>query len=134
MMNFEALSPTNFTQCNAPTTLLSRADLKRRWRCGSHAFFQRAEADGLLIARRYARTIGYRWEDVWNFEGGQPKSELLDAYRADLLKPEELALMCPLRPKTLILKASDGEIPHRRVGRFVRFVPVEAQRWLESWS
>lgn len=52
--------------------LLSRADLLRRWRCGSHAFFQRAEADGLLVARRNAGRPAYRWHDVWDFEGGQP--------------------------------------------------------------
>ena len=114
--------------------LLSRADLKRRWRCGSHSFFRRAEADGLLIARRYARTVGYSWKDVWNFEGGQPETELLEAYRADLLTPDELASMCPMQPNTLILKASNGEIPHRRVGRFIRFVPYEAERWLRNWS
>ena len=114
--------------------LLSRADLKRRWQCGSHAFFQRAETDGLLIACRNARTLGYRWTDVWEFEGGQPEPELFDAYHADLITPHDLALMCPLQPKTLTLKASGGEIPHRRVGRFIRFVPLEATKWLESWS
>jgi len=114
--------------------ILSRADLQRRWQCGSASFFQRAEVDGLLIARRYARTVGYFWKDVWSFEGGQPKTELLEAYRADLLTPDELASMCPMQPKTLIRKATAGRIPHRRVGRAIRFVPYEAERWLKNWS
>jgi len=114
--------------------LMSRSDLQQRWRCGSHAFFQRAEADGLLIARRHGGRPGYRWNDVWDFEGGLPPKGLEAAYRADLITPGDLATLCPFQPTTLIRKASAGEIPCRRVGRFIRFVPMEAQRWLRSWS
>ena len=39
-----------------------------------------------------------------------------------------------LQPETLTCKAASGEIPHRRVRRFIRFEPNEAQRWLRSWS
>nr|WP_309504400.1 helix-turn-helix domain-containing protein [uncultured Roseovarius sp.] len=116
------------------TKLLSRSDLRQRWQCGSHAFFQRAEADGLLVARRYGGRPGYRWDDVFTFEGGLPPKGLEEAYRADLITPDDLAAYCPFQPMTLIRKASAGEIPHRRVGRFIRFVPYEAQRWLRSWS
>jgi len=77
-------------------SLLSRADLKRRWRnCGSHAFFQRAEADGLLIARRHGGRPGYYWNDVWTFEGGLPPEGLEDEYRGDLITPDDLAEVCP---------------------------------------
>lgn len=114
--------------------LLSRIDLITRWRCGSTAFFQRAETDGLLVSRRNTGRVGYRWEDVWTFEGGLPPQELEDEYRADLITPDELAEVCPLKAKTLIRKAAAGEIPHRRIGRFIRFVPAEAAAWLRNWS
>ena len=118
----------------AAAALLSRADLKQRWRgCGSHAFFQRAEADGLLIARRHVGRPAYHWEDVWMFEGGLPPQELEDEYRADLITPQELAEVCPLKPATLIRKAAAGDIQHRRVGRAIRFVPYEAEHWLRNW-
>lgn len=119
----------------AAAALLSRADLKQRWRnCGSHAFFQRAEADGLLIARRHVGRPAYHWEDIWTFEGGLPPQELEDEYRSDLITPDDLAEVCPLKAKTLIRKAAAGEIPHRRIGRFIRFVPAEAAAWLRNWS
>lgn len=134
-MNTGNYQPTPFAALDLPaTTLLSRTDLRQRWQCGSQAFFQRAEADGLLIARRYGGRPGYRWEDVWAFEGGLPPEGLEEAYRADLITPDELAALCPFQPATLIRKASAGEIPCRRVGRFIRFVPYEAQHWLRSWS
>lgn len=128
------LSDRPFTKVIFANALLSRADLQQRWLCGSAGFFQRAEADGLLIARRHAGRPGYRWDDIWTFEGGLPPEGLEESYRADLITPEELATLCPFQPKTLIRKATGGEIPCRRIGRFIRFVPYEAQRWLESWS
>lgn len=85
------------------------------------------------MARRHGGRLGYHWHDIWTFEGGLPPEELEDEYRADLLTPEELAEVCPLKPRTLIRKATAGEIPHRRVGRAIRFVPYEAERWLRSW-
>lgn len=126
--------PDVFNSDLAAAELLSRADLKHRWNCGSHAFFQRAEVDGLLIARRFGGRPGYHWHDIWTFEGGLPPAGLEDEYRAGLITPNELAEVCPLKPVTLIRKATEGEIPHRRVGRAVRFVPWEAERWLRSWS
>jgi hypothetical protein len=114
--------------------LLSRFDLIRRWRCGSTAFFHRAESEGLLVSRRYNGRLGYRWEDVWSFEGGLPPQGLEAAYRSDLVTPQELAEVCPLKPATLIRKAAVREIPHRRIGRAIRFIPFEAERWLQSWS
>lgn len=126
--------PDVFNSDLAAAALLSRADLKRRWRCSSPAFFQRAEADGLLVAHRHGGRPGYRWKDVWTFEGGLPSLELETAYRADLITPKELAEVCPLKPTTLIRKAAAGEIPHRRIGRFIRFVPAEATAWLRNWS
>lgn len=128
------LAQTWFSPDKFSNALLSRAYLMQRWQCGSHAFFQRAESDGLLIARRWGGRPGYRWEDIWAFEGSLPPKGLEEAYRADLITPDDLAALCPFQPKTLIRKATAGDVPHRRIGRFIRFVPLEAQRWLRSWS
>ena len=114
--------------------LLSREDLIGRWQCGSASTFHRAEADGLLVPRRRGRVLGYRWADVWAFEGGLPAPGMVEAYMEDLLTPAQGAAFCPLKPATLIAKAGTGEIPCRRIGRFVRFVPAEFAQWLEDWS
>ncbi|WP_322896138.1 MULTISPECIES: helix-turn-helix domain-containing protein [unclassified Yoonia] len=132
-MTFTTFTDTGLSNL-AGAGLLSRATLQTRWQCSSHAFFQRAEADGLLVARRFGTRVGYRWDDVWAFEGGQPPEGLEEAYSDDLITPTQLARLCPLQPATLQRRAGAGEIPHRRIGRFIRFVPLEAQRWLESWS
>ena len=99
--------------------LVSRARLKRRWKCGSDSSFWRAEADGLLVPRRRNGRVRYTWADVWAYEGGQPPEGMAAAYRADLLTPAVVAVM------------ADSEIPVRRVGSKWRFVPAEIARWLD---
>jgi excisionase family DNA binding protein len=34
--------------------------------------------------------------------------------------------------KTVVVMARDGKIPHVRIGRLVRFDPVEIERWLRE--
>jgi excisionase family DNA binding protein len=114
--------------------LLSRQRLRRRWRHGSDAFFWRAQRDGLLIPRRDGRRTGYDEDDVFAFEGGAPPKGMLEAYRADLLTPEEVAALCPLGRDAILARARRGELPARRVGNAWRFVPAEVARWLRSWD
>lgn len=114
--------------------LLSRERLIERWGCGSDSTFHRAERDGLLVPRRDGTRAGYAWPDVFAFEGGQPPDGMEDDYREDLLTEEGVASLCIYKPDTIIQKARRGEIPHRRIGRFYRFVRAEVLLWLESWS
>ena len=114
--------------------LLGPRDLFRRWRCGSPSTLWRAEADGVLIPRRHGALRGYRWSDIWQFEGGQPPVGREAFYRQHLLTPLEVASLCPLAPATIIAKARDGRIPHRRIGRTYRFVPAEIRAWLSAWT
>ncbi len=114
--------------------LLSRERLIKRWCCGSASTFHRAERDGLLVPRRDGTRTGYTWSDVFAFEGGQPPDGMEEDYREDLLTEEGVASLCTYRPDTIIQKAKRAEIPHRRIGRFYRFVRAEVLRWLESWS
>jgi predicted DNA-binding transcriptional regulator AlpA len=114
--------------------LLSRADVIQRWRCGSHSFFQRAEMDELLTARRHRGRPAYSWLGIWIFEGGLPPQGLEEAYQADLMTAAELAQLCPLGQATILREAVAGRIPHRRIGRVIRFVPAEAAAWLKSWT
>ncbi|GGO58624.1 DNA binding domain-containing protein, excisionase family [Roseovarius pacificus] len=114
--------------------LLSRRRLLQRWQHGSDAFFWRAERDGLLVPRRDGRRIGYAEADVFAFEGGQPPKGLLDAYRLDLLTPEEVAARCTLKRGTILERARRGALPGRRIGAAWRFVPAEVANWLQTWS
>lgn len=117
------------------TGLVSRARLKRRWRCGSGSSFWRAEADGLLVPRRRNGRVRYAWADVWAYEGGQPPSGQEAAYRADLLTPEEVAARADMTAARIAELARRGEIPARRVGSKWRFVPAEVARWLaQAWQ
>ena len=114
--------------------LVSRARLKRRWRCGSDSSFWRAEADGLLVPRRRDGRVRYTWADVWAFEGGQPPAGQEAAYRADLLTPAEVAARADMTAERIVALARRGELPARRVGSTWRFVPAEIARWLiEAW-
>jgi hypothetical protein len=114
--------------------LLSRGDLIRRWRWGSEPTLYRAERDGLLVARRHGRRLGYAWKDIWAFEGGQPPEGREAEYRADLLTPEVVAALCPYAPDTVVAMARRGDLPFRQVGQSCRFVPAEVARWIEGWA
>lgn len=127
----QATGPNDRTGAGA---LLSRARLKRRWKCGSASSFWRAEQDGLLVPRRRDGRVRYTWEDVWAFEGGQPPAGMAAAYRADLLTPEDVAKLAEMTPERITELARRGEIPARRVGARWRFVPAEVVRWLDrAW-
>ena len=129
-------SPTGSIKgCPALPRLWSRAELRVRWRKAvGDSFFYRAQRDGLLPARRFGKRVGYAEQDVFAFEGGQPPEGLEEAYRAPLMRPEDVAALCPYRPETIIEKARAGALPCRRIGREYRFVPAEVARWLEGWS
>lgn len=118
-----------------PDTLPQLLDTKavlERWGCGSRSSLRRAEKDGLLVPRRFGRRLAFRWEDVWEFEGGQPPDDMKEAYRAQLLTAEQISLLCPLSPEDIDNRARRGEIPARHVFRTFRFVPREIKRWLET--
>ncbi|MGG7646390.1 helix-turn-helix domain-containing protein [Rhodovulum sp. YNF3179] len=115
--------------------LWSRAELRARWKKDVRdSFFYRAQLDGRLPARRRGRTVGYAEQDVFAFEGGPPPEGLEEAYRAALMRPEDVAALCPYQSDTIIAKARAGELPCRRIGRDYRFVSAEVARWLEGWS
>jgi len=114
--------------------LLSRERLIRRWRHGSDSFFWRAEKDGLLLPVRRHRSVAYRWAAVFRFEGGLPPDGEEKAYRKNLLLPEEVAVLASRSRDWVLERAKTGELPSRRVGLQVRFVPDEVTRWLETWT
>lgn len=118
----------------AGDALVCRARLIRRWRHGSDSFFWRAEADGLLLPVRRGRSVLYRVADVFAFEGGPPPEGLEPAYRADLMLPEEVGAQVSRSRDWVVGRANSGELPCRRVGSQVRFVPAEVARWMESWA
>ena len=49
-----------------------------------------------------------------------------------LLTPRYVAGLLHVSPKTVVVWAREGRIPSIRVGRFVRFDPVELKRWIDS--
>lgn len=114
------------------TPLISVRDLLRRWKCGSDSSLRRAEAKGLLVPRRLAGSRAYAWQDVWEFEGGQPPEGLEDAHRADLLTAKEVSQFCPLSPARIERIAKRGGLPSRVIFGKRRFAPVEVKAWLES--
>lgn len=114
--------------------LVSRRRLIQRWRHGSDPFFWRAATDGLLSPVRRGRSVLYRVEDVFAFEGGQPPAGQDAAYRADLMLPDEVGTQVSRGRDWVLDLARSGELPCRRVGSQVRFVPSEVARWREGWS
>jgi excisionase family DNA binding protein len=49
---------------------------------------------------------------------------------ADLLTADQAALRFALPKSWLLEKARQSAIPHRRIGRYVRFSPAELSAWL----
>jgi excisionase family DNA binding protein len=49
-----------------------------------------------------------------------------------LLSPKELAERTGLPLSWIYTKAEANELPHRKLGRYVRFVPSEVSRWIEA--
>ncbi|MDV7141757.1 hypothetical protein R3X27_03580 [Tropicimonas sp. TH_r6] len=127
-------APTNIVLAKPEHELLSRQRLFNRWQKGSDAFFWRAERDGLLPGYREGRLIGYRWPDVFDFEGGQPPEGLEGAYREDLYTVDDVVALTPYCRDTIIGRAKAGALPFRRVGKDYLFVPEEVLRWLRRWS
>jgi predicted DNA-binding transcriptional regulator AlpA len=112
---------------------LDRRRLITRWRHGSDSFFWRAEADGLLRPLRRGRAAFYAWPDVFDFEGGQPRTGWQAAYRADLLLPEEVGAWIGRSRSWVLDAAKAGELPARRIGLQSRFVPREVAEWIAGW-
>lgn len=131
-------SRTSTRGCAAPLpagdVLVDRARLIRRWRHGSDPFFWRAAADGLLLPVRRGRSVLYRVADVFSFEGGPPPAGWDAAYRVDLMLPEEVGAQVARSRDWVLDLARSGELPCRRVGAQVRFVPAEVARWQENWG
>ena len=118
----------------AGDALVSRARLIQRWRHGSDPFFWRMEADGLLLPVRRGRRALYRVADVFVFEGDLPPDGREVAYRVDLMLPEEVGTLISRSRNWVLDRARSGELPCRRVGAQVRFVPAEVARWMETWA
>jgi excisionase family DNA binding protein len=49
---------------------------------------------------------------------------------AKLLDAKEMAARLSLKPSWLLELARQGRVPHRRLGRYVRFDPAAVQEWL----
>ena len=49
-----------------------------------------------------------------------------------LLTPDEVAAMLRIARKTVVVMAREKRIPCIRIGRFVRFDPVEIDRWIDG--
>jgi len=113
---------------------LDRQRLIKRWRHGSHSFFWRAEADNLLRPVRRGRAVFYTWPAVFDFEGGQPRAEWREAYKADLLLPEEVGARIGRSRNWVLDAANAGDLPARRIGLQTRFVPLEVTRWIGGWT
>lgn len=109
--------------------LLTRERLIRRWQHGSDSFFWRAETDGLLIPVIYDGLLRYRWEDVFQLEGGLPDADQLAAYAENLLTETEVAALFHCSTDVVFRAAKTGSLPCRRVGRAYRFVPLEVENW-----
>lgn len=115
--------------------LLTRARLIQRWQHGSGPFFWRAERSGRLVPMRFDGLLRYSWADVLKFEGGPPPQDMEVAYRQDLLTEEQVATFCSCGVGKILAKAASGDLPARRIGRAVRFVPAEVARWQATcWS
>lgn len=123
------LSDHSKRSCEAAPDLLDRDRLMQRWQCGSDAFFWRHEKRGALAARSDGTKVRYCWDDIFEFEGGQPPKGLLEAYKSDLLTETQAASLISVKPSCILTAARKGELPVRRIGRAFRFVPAELEAW-----
>ncbi len=115
-----------------PALLLNRAALIQRWQHGSDAFFWRQERAGRLLPVQHDGLLRYRLEDVLRFEGGLPSEEMLAAYTADLMHPQEVASVCICSASYIESLARAGYLAGRRIGRAWRFVPAEVALWQQN--
>ena len=94
------------------------------------------EADGLLLPVRRGRSVLYRVWDVFAFSraGSRRTAAGGCAYRVDLMLPEEVGAQVSRNRDWVLDRANSGELPCRRVGAQVRFVPAEVTLWMESWA
>lgn len=109
--------------------LLDRQRLTQRWQHGSDAFCWRHEASGALVARSDGTKVRYSWDDIFEFEGGQPPKRLREAYKSDLLTETQAAMLCSVKRSCILTAARKGDLPVRRIGRAFRFVPAEVEAW-----
>lgn len=49
-----------------------------------------------------------------------------------LMTADEVAHLLQIHPRTVYAMARMGQIPSRRVGRSVRFLPAEIEAWIEA--
>jgi excisionase family DNA binding protein len=49
-----------------------------------------------------------------------------------LLTPKQTALALAMSPRTLWGLTANGEIPHLKIGRLVRYSVEELQRWIKT--
>lgn len=52
--------------------------------------------------------------------------------KQQLMTPDEVAAMLQIARKTVVVKARNGEIPCKRVGRLYRFDPGEIDGWIKN--
>lgn len=45
---------------------------------------------------------------------------------------EQVAQFLGMSPTWVYRHVASGELPHRKIGRAVRFVPAEVERWVRS--
>ena len=117
---------------DAPLEFLTREQLIRRWKTGSASFFYRAESRDLLVPRRCGGLLRYAWDDIFTFEGGPPPVGLEAEYRADLLTATQIGAFCGCSEGRVLADVKAGWLAHRRIGRFVRFVPAEVRLWQQN--
>jgi len=85
---------------------------------------QRKKGHRLFPFELHVKELNYR---VSGPKGGGEMKE-----KKQLLTPNEVAAMLQIARKTIIVMARERRLPCIRVGRLVRFDPVDIERWINS--
>ena len=74
------------------------------------------------------------FEPALDHHDASPAGRLMDRQRSDVLDVPHVASLLAIGRNTVYDLVARNAIPHRRLGKQIRFSRAAVMRWLDSWS